>query len=199
MDWRSGSLFAVLAPAALVLAFALRPGVAAGAARGAAAQTAAAPAASARDSAALNDLLDEVRMEAGQLDVDAEALLFMDRSPVFRQAHATELNVIRDHINEIGKLEQRMRDARSSGSAWQQDTVDRVGPLLRQMAENLENAIQHYNRTRHVGHTGPYADYLQANADLARRLHAMVSDAVQYGKAKAAYDARRTQAEPGQH
>ena len=55
-----------------------------------------------------------------------------------------------------------------------------------------------YNRTRHVSHAGPYAGYLQANADLAGRLHAMVSDAVQYGKAKAAYEARRTQAEPGQ-
>jgi hypothetical protein len=189
--------FAALTGALLMAGFTVRKGAVQSRNPGTQDQTAQA-ARPAKDSAVLNELLDEVRLNSAQLEVDSEALMFMDRSPVWRQAHAQELNVIRGHINEIGKLEQRMRDARDSGSAWQQKAVDEVRPLLQQMADNLTSAIEHYNRTRHVSHTGPYADYLQANADLASKLHAMVSDAVQYGKAKAAYDSLTTMSEPGQ-
>jgi hypothetical protein len=198
MSRKSGWWLVALAPLALLPAFVLRPGAApgVGGVRGGVAQAAAAP--QARDSAVINELLEEVRMEAAQLDVDAEALLFMDRSPLFRQAHMQQLNTIRTHINEIGKLEQRMQEERASGSAWQQRALDQVRPLLQQMADNLTQAIEHYNRTRHASHIGPYADYLQANADLASRLRAMVNDAVQYAKAKSEFDARSAKMASGQ-
>jgi hypothetical protein len=194
---RSLLSFAAMAGALALAGFTLRQGSVRSANGGTRSQEATAQPAQPADSPVLNDLLEEVRLESAQLDVDAEALLFMDRSPVWRQAHAQELNVIRGHINEIGKLERRMRDARDPGSPWQQQAVDQVGPLLQQMADNLTSAIEHYNRTRHVSHTGPYADYLQANADMAARLHAMVSDSVAYGKAKASFEKQSSPSEPG--
>ncbi len=189
--------FAALAATLVLLGFTVRQSAISSQNGGRQGQEATAQAAQPADSPVLNDLLDEVRLQSAQMEVDSEALLFMDRSPVWRQAHADQLNVIRGHVNEIGKLEQRMRDARDSGSPWQQDAVDQVRPLLQQMADNLTTAIEHYNRTRHVARTGPYADYLQANADLAVRLHAMVNDAVQYGKAKANFEKQSEPSEPG--
>ena len=141
------------------------------------------------DSPVLNDLLHQARFESAQLDVDADSLLFVQRSEEFRELHGVELNIIRQHINEIGKLEARMREARDSGSPWQQNAVDQIGPLLQELADNMENAIGHYNQNGLIHPIGKYADYLKANADLAAKLHALISDAVSYGQAKGKYDA----------
>ncbi len=141
------------------------------------------------DSPVLNDLLHQARFESAQLDVDADSLLFVQRSEEFRESHGVELNIIRQHINEIGKLEARMREARDSGSPWQQNAVDQIGPLLQELADNMENAIAHYNQNGLIHPIGKYADYLKANADLAAKLHTLISDAVSYGQAKGKYDA----------
>ncbi len=141
------------------------------------------------DSPVLNDLLHQARFESAQLDVDADSLLFVQRSEEFRELHGVELNIIRQHINEIGKLEARMREARDSSSPWQQNAVDQIGPLLQELADNMENAIGHYNQNGLIHPIGKYADYLKANADLAAKLHALISDAVSYGQAKGKYDA----------
>ena len=141
------------------------------------------------DSPVLNDLLHQARFESAQLDVDADSLLFVQRSEEFRESHGVELNIIRQHINEIGKLEARMREARDSGSPWQQNAVDQTCPLLQELADNMENSIWHYNQNGLIQPIGRYANYLKANADLAAKLHALISDAVSYGQAKGKYDA----------
>ena len=141
------------------------------------------------DSPVLNDLLHQARIESAQLDVDADSLLFVQRSEDFRESHGVELNIIRQHINEIGKLEARMREARDSGSPWQQNAVDQIGPLLQELADNMESTIAHYNQNGLIHPIGRYADYLQANADLAAKLHTLISDAISYGQAKGKYDA----------
>lgn len=141
------------------------------------------------DSPVLNDLLHQARFESAQLDVDADSLLFVQRSEDFRESHGVELNIIRQHINEIGKLEARMREARDSGSPWQQNAVDQIGPLLQELADNMENTITHYNQNGLIHPIGKYADYLKANADLAAKLHTLISDAISYGQAKGKYDA----------
>lgn len=169
--------------------------------QGAQAQSEAQPASAAEpaaDSQEINELLDEALMYSAQLDVDADALVFLERWPDFRETHGVELNRMTEHINELGKLEARMREVRESGSPWQQNAVDQIGPLLQQLADNMEGAIANYNEDRHMKPMGKLADFLQANAELATRLRALIKDAVQYRRSKGVYDSLSTRFEPKQ-
>lgn len=148
------------------------------------------------DSPVINELLDQALMYSAQLDVDADALVFLERWPDFRETHGVELNTMKGHINELGKLEARMRAVRDSGSPWQQNAVDQIRPLLEQLAGNMEAAIANYNQDRHMKPMGKHANYLQANADLAARLRALIKDAVQYRRSKGVYDSLSTRMEP---
>jgi hypothetical protein len=77
-----------------------------------------------------------------------------------------------------------LRDARESGSPWQQEAIDRVNPLLQELANNLEATIDHLNNNKSALFAAPYPEYVQTNADLAAELHFMISDFVDYGKTK---------------
>lgn len=58
--------------------------------------------------------------------------------------------------------------------------------------------IQHLNERPMLVHTGPYVDYASANYELSENLTGLISDCLEYGKAKAksAEFAEKLQMEP---
>ena len=52
---------------------------------------------------------------------------------------------MRLHINDLGKVAKELEDARPEGSPWQQVAIDRIDPLLREMADQLTSTINHLN------------------------------------------------------
>ncbi len=151
------------------------------------------PAANAGDnpsgsSQAISQLLSQVKTEAIALEEDAEDLATWTRTKQMSwQSHAEKLNKMRDHINVAGKLLAQLNEARGGASPWQQQAIDRIYPLLKELADNTETTIRHLVDNKGLIHFSPYTDYARANYDLAQELTALISDYVEYGDHEAEF------------
>jgi trans-aconitate methyltransferase len=130
----------------------------------------------------VNQLLADVKTEAVGLEQDCgEIAAWTGTTGVSWQSHAINLNLIREHINQAGRLLKQLQEARVTASSWQQQAIDGIYPLLKQLADNTEAMIQHLNENQSKTHLTPYTDYAKSGYELARDLAALVSDYVDYG------------------
>ncbi|MCL5005213.1 MAG: hypothetical protein M1404_01660 [Acidobacteria bacterium] len=139
------------------------------------------------DSKEVSELLSQAKRNAAQLERDAARLESFGRSNLTWESHVDQTNLIKQHVNNLGKLLQRLHDARSEASAWQQNAVDQITPLLQEMADSVNASIRHLNDNQDRVHMPEYKAYLKAHYDLASSLSKMISDHVEYGQAKAIY------------
>ena len=96
--------------------------------------------------------------------------------------------MIREHVNNTGKLLAKLQEAEPTGSPWQQDATKQIEPLLKELAANLESTINHINKNQVHIKFSEYHDYVKANYELASDLEALVRDFVNYGEAKQKYE-----------
>ena len=128
--------------------------------------------------------LDAAKAEAFELARDADEMMSMVQSDVSWEAHAQTLNEFREHVNNMGKIVAKLQSMRDEASPWQQQAIDRMVPLLKDIAANTTAAIEHLNKgPRPI--SGDYKDYLQQNADSAHELADMISAFEQYGRTRA--------------
>lgn len=148
-------------------------------------QAAAQPAAVEEDSEELNRLFADASREAAQMSRDAGELKSYHPTETSQESHGEQLNIIRDHVNQLGKLEQQMSEERGNGSPWQQRVADQLRPMLEEMAANMEETIGEFNtKFPPLEFNARYKTLIKANAELATQLHRLVRDAVRYGHAK---------------
>lgn len=136
------------------------------------------------DSAAVSKLLSEAKSHAIQAEEHAATLKSYTASRLSWESHASQLNAMRLHVNDLGKVVSELNDAPPTASPWQQVAIDRINPLLREMADQLTSTIKHLDSHKSQIHMQQYRDYTEANYELASRTAAMISDLVEYGKAK---------------
>ena len=135
------------------------------------------------DSEQVSKLLSEAKTMAFELKEDAVAMESFTRMNVSWESHAAAINQIRDHINALARQTAKLKDAKNTGSAWQQTAIDRITPFLDELTGYTYAVIEHINgETKHT--PAEYKDYLQANADYATDLAAMIGDFVDFGRAK---------------
>ena len=137
-----------------------------------------------QDSTEINDLLEQAKSYADLAVKDADTLQSYTLSRLSWESHARQVEVIKQHINNLGKIHQELSDKRELGSPWQQEAIDRVDPLLREMADNLTNTINHMNENRSHIHFKSYRDYTRASFELADRTAKAIGNFVEYGRAK---------------
>ena len=138
-----------------------------------------------KDSSEVSGLVSEAKTEAVQLKHDAEELKSFTRSNLHWKTHSAKVEEIKQHVNKSGELLAKMKNARSTASPWQQQTIDRIEPMLKDIAATVESTIDHLNKQPQQLQTPPYKEYVDANASLAADLAEVISDYVEYGKAKA--------------
>lgn len=142
----------------------------------------------AKDSPEITKLLTQAKANAALAADDADQLDAYTRSHLSWRSHSRQLETMRGHVNElIGDFNQ-LKALRSEGSAWQQDAIDRIDPLLKAMADHLTATIQHLNEHQNQIHLQPYQDYARGNRDLADKTLAVIRDFVDYGEALAEAD-----------
>jgi hypothetical protein len=129
-------------------------------------------------------LLSEAKREAIQLKQDAEEMDSFVRSKMSWQSHASKLTAIKQHTNNVGELVAKMNNAKATAAPWQQQSIDRITPLLTELAASVTSTIQHLNDNQNRLQHPPYPDYAATNADLASDLSQLISDYVAYGEAK---------------
>ncbi|MGD0224781.1 MAG: hypothetical protein ABSF71_20825 [Terriglobia bacterium] len=136
----------------------------------------------------VSQLLSQVKTEAIALERDSDELAAWTRAKqVTWQSHGRKLNVIRGHVNRAGELLTKLNEAREGASPWQHQAIDRIYPLLKELADNTQATINHLNDNQSNVHFSPYTDYAKANYDLAQELAALVSDYVEFGEHEAEF------------
>ena len=135
------------------------------------------------DSEQVSRLLSEARTMAFQLKEDAVAMESFTRSNASWESHAAAINQIKEHINVLGRQVGKLQTAEGGASPWQKTAIDRINPYLDEMGGYTTAVIERLNGDRK--HTvADYKDYLEANADYATDLAAMIGDFVDYGNAR---------------
>lgn len=139
------------------------------------------------DSEQVNKLLSEAKTQAFQLKEDAATMESYTRMNVSWESHAAAITQIKEHVNALGRQVTKLKDARNTASPWQQTAINRINPFLEEMAGYTYAVIEHVNGEKK--HTlDEYRDYLEANADYAADLAAMIGDFVDYGKTKQRFE-----------
>jgi len=136
------------------------------------------------DSEHVAKLLSEAKTMAFQLKDDAVAMEGFTRMNVSWESHAEAINQIKDHVNALEKQEAKLKEARSSAEPWQKTAIDRIVPYLDELEGYTSAVIERIADQPKRLFTDEYRDYLQANADYASDLAGVISDFVDYGKAR---------------
>jgi hypothetical protein len=136
------------------------------------------------DSEQISSLMLQAKSHAMHAEDDAATLDSYARSKLTWQSHASQLEKIKVHINELGKLNKQLGDVRNEGSPWQQTAIDQVDVRLRELADLLTRTINHMNDHPSQIHMLPYREYVKANYQLTSRITEMINDFVDYDQAK---------------
>lgn len=141
-----------------------------------------------KDSAAITSRLAEIKTHAALASDDAATLESYTRSKLSWQAHEKQLTRMKGHVNDIVADYKTLDSLRAEGSQWQQEAIDRIEPMLREIADTLTATITHLNDNPSKIHMQPFRDYVNANAKLLDTAHRTVNDLVDYGEARAKSD-----------
>jgi Mg2+ and Co2+ transporter CorA len=66
-------------------------------------------------------------------------------APSRREFNASELEAVKEDVNAMGKEMQRLEALRQNEASWEQETVTRAMPLLKQVAATTDEAIRYVN------------------------------------------------------
>lgn len=146
-------------------------------------------AAQTNDSAEISALLAQAKTHATLAADDAATLQSYTNSNLNWQTHAKGLENMKEHVNALGRVHKQIVDLRPQGSQWQQIAIDRIDPLLRDLAAQLTATIQRLNEHPGQVHMPAYRDYVQANYEYASRTAELIHDFVDYDTAKAKVEA----------
>lgn len=99
-------------------------------------------AAQANDTKSVSEILQEVKVHAGEADYDAEVLDSYTKSGVSWESHSICLNEIRRHVNDLFQDYSRLQKVVDKASPKQREAINRLEPMLRKMAGSLIDTIQ---------------------------------------------------------
>jgi len=139
----------------------------------------------AKDSDDVSKLLSQVKSEAIELQYDTSIMESFTRSNLAWESHSGKISQIKEHVNNLGKTLTKLNDARNTASPWQEQAIDRITPLMKDLAENVSATIRRLDENKNHLQNPEYKDYLLANHEMTTEVVNLVSDYVEYGKAKA--------------
>ena len=140
-------------------------------------------AAGVEDNQQVTKLLSETKTMAFQLKEDAGFMESFNRMNVSWESQAVAINQIKDHVNALRKQEAKLQEVKGTASPWQKAAIGSITPFLDELEAYTFAIIDHLNATpKH--NFAEYKDYLEANADYASDLAAVIADYVDYGKTK---------------
>jgi len=139
--------------------------------------------ADAPDSEQVSKLLSEANTMAFQVKEDSVTMETFTRMNVSWETHKVAINQMREHVNALGRQAAKLRDARGEASLWQKTAIDRITPFLDELGGYTSAVIDRLNGEQRPS-MEEYKDYLEANADYATDLAAMIRDFVDYGRTK---------------
>lgn len=143
----------------------------------------------------VNQLLSDAEHFANLAASDSEELETYTRTQATWETHAHQLELIREHVNHLGEVVQQLNEARPEGLPWQQTAIDRINPLMHEVAMQLTATIEHLSEHQSEVRMKPYQDYTRATYEVNSRAARVISDIVEYGRAQSKAEALEHQLE----
>jgi hypothetical protein len=137
-----------------------------------------------KDSEEVSGFFSEAKAEAVQLQFDAEELNNFARSKTSWQTHADKLTQMKEHVNKVSALVTKMNAAKADAAPWQQQAIERINPMLNDLATTVSAAINHLSKNQDRLMHPPYPDYAAATASTAIDMAGLISDYVDYGETR---------------
>jgi hypothetical protein len=132
----------------------------------------------------VDQLFQEAKAQAALLAMDADIMESFTHSGVTWEAHADEVNMIKNHINKLGEIISQLQGARGDVGRRHQEAIDSILPPLQELAANTTAVISYLNQYEGLLQNPAYQDYLTENVQLADNLFQIVSDTVTYDSTK---------------
>lgn len=115
------------------------------------------------DSASISKLFHQARSHAAQAEDDIWVLEAHRYSNLAPQTHAIYLERVKEHVNELARDYNKLQTARSVGTPQQREAIDRLEPLLREIAMSLAGTIRVFNAAPGSVHMPPYRDRVHSD------------------------------------
>jgi len=135
------------------------------------------------DSEQVSKLLSETKTMAFQLKEDAVMMEGFTRMDASWESHVIAINQIKEDINALGREFAKLQAAGDAASPWQRTAIARISPYLDELVGYTTAVIERLTGDR-KHNIADYRDYLEANADYATDLAAMIANFVDYGNAR---------------
>jgi hypothetical protein len=130
----------------------------------------------------LTQLLEDASDEAHQLAIDAQDTQMLITTDGNWITHALALGKIKGHVDNMSLIIDKLSNAQKSGSELQEEAVQRIIPLVKELSANTQAAINYLNQNRDRPVSETYTQYLKRNADTARQLASVVQALFDYEK-----------------
>ena len=134
------------------------------------------------DSQELETLLEQASDEARELAIDAEDLQTLIVSDQNWLTHALKLAKIKGHVDNMSLIVDKLTRAQKSGSELQEQALERILPLVKELQANTTAAMNYLNHNKDRPVSDAYKQYLEKNAETARQLSDMISALDDYEK-----------------
>ncbi len=144
------------------------------------------------ESQQLTQLLTDASDEALELASDAEkteTLILNDTNWV---THALMLARVKGHVDNMALIIEKLSRTQKSGSELQEQAVERMLPLMKELSANTTAAINYLNQNKARPISDSYAQYLNKNAETARQLSSMITSLLEYQKSLAEIEKLRS-------
>jgi len=147
------------------------------------------------ENAQLQQLLTNASDEAFELAIDAtntQMLILNDDNWV---NHALMLAKVKAHVDTLALIIEKLAKTQKSGSALQEQAVERMLPLVKQLSANTTAAINYLNQNKSRPTSSAYTQYLEKNAETAKQLSSMISSLVDYERSMTEIEKLRSKLE----
>ena len=132
------------------------------------------------ESQQLTQLLSDANDEALQLVNDAEETQTLILSDSNWVTHTLALARVKGHVDNMALIIEKLSKTQKSGSELQEQAVERMLPLVKELSTNTTDAINYLNQNKDRPVSDAYTQYLRKNTDTARQLSSMISSLLKY-------------------
>jgi Na+/phosphate symporter len=146
----------------------------------------------------LTQLLADANDEAFELARDATNTQMLIRTDENWVDHALMLAKVKGHVDNLALIIEKLNKAQKSGSELQEQAVEQMLPLVKQLSANTTAAINYLKQSKTRPISDTYTRYLEKNAETAHQLSSIISSLIDYEKSMTEIERLRSKLEaPG--
>jgi len=144
------------------------------------------------ESQQLTQLLSDADDEARELASDAEETQTLILNDTNWVTHALMLARVKAHVDNMALIIEKLNKTQKSGSELQEQAVEQMLPLVKELSANTTAAINYLNQNKARPVSDSYTQYLDKNAETARELSSIITSLLEYQRSMAEIEKLRS-------